>query len=65
MASLVAAGELVLVLMLRDYEPPALPIQVVNPKSRRVPAKVRIFVDFLVERLGANPALQPDVQRAR
>lgn len=62
-ASLVAAGELELVL--RKYEPPALPIQVVYQKSQRVPAKVRTFVDFLVERLGANPALQPDVQRGR
>lgn len=62
-ASLVAAGTLERVL--RDYEPPALPIQVVYTKSHRIPAKVRTFVDFLTERLGNDPALRPDVQQAR
>jgi DNA-binding transcriptional LysR family regulator len=62
-ASRVAAGELERVL--REYEPPALPIQVVYPKSHRPPAKVRTFVDFLAERLGNDPALRPDVQQAR
>jgi DNA-binding transcriptional LysR family regulator len=62
-ASRVAAGELERVL--REYEPPALPIQVIYPKSHRLPAKVRTFVDFLAERLGNDPALRPDVQQAR
>jgi DNA-binding transcriptional LysR family regulator len=62
-ASRVAVGELERVL--REYEPPALPIQVIYPKSHRLPAKVRTFVDFLAERLGNDPALRPDVQQAR
>lgn len=59
-ASQVAAGELEVVL--QDFEPPALPIQVVYLKSNRVPAKVRTFVDFLTERLGANTALRPTMK---
>lgn len=55
-ASRVAAGELELVL--EDFEPPALPIQVVYLKSNRVPAKVRTFVDFLIDRLGNDAALK-------
>ena len=56
-ASRVAAGELEIVL--RDFEPPALPIHVVYQKSNRVPAKVRTFVDFLVERLQRDETLKP------
>lgn len=56
-ASQVAAGELEVVL--QDFEPPALPIQVVYLKSNRVPAKIRTFVDFLTERLGCDAALRP------
>jgi DNA-binding transcriptional LysR family regulator len=56
-ASQVAAGDLEVVL--QDFEPPALPIQVVYLKSNRVPAKVRTFVDFLTERLSADKALRP------
>lgn len=59
-ASQVEAGELEVVL--QAFEPPALPIHVVYPKSNRVPAKVRTFVDFLAERLGADPALKPVVK---
>ncbi|MCF7530980.1 LysR family transcriptional regulator [Pseudomonas petrae] len=59
-ANHVDAGKLELVL--RDYEPPPLPIQIVYQKSNRVPAKIRTFVDFLVEQLGSNAALQPDSQ---
>lgn len=55
-ASHVAAGALEIVL--EDYEPPALPIQVVYQKSNRVPAKVRTFVEFLTERLGNDIGLQ-------
>jgi DNA-binding transcriptional LysR family regulator len=56
-AGQVAAGELEVVL--QEFEPPALPIQVVYLKSTRVPAKVRTFVDFLSKRLGNDPALKP------
>lgn len=59
-ASQVAAGELEVVL--QDFEPPALPIQVVYLKSNRVPAKVRTFVDFLTERLGSDTALRPTMK---
>ena len=45
--------------VLQAFEPPALPIQVVYQKNQRVPAKVRTFVDFLVDRLGQNMALRP------
>ncbi|MEJ5056953.1 MULTISPECIES: LysR family transcriptional regulator [unclassified Pseudomonas] len=56
-ASQVANGGLEVVL--QDFEPPALPIQVVYQKNQRVPAKVRTFVDFLVERLAQDLALKP------
>ena len=59
-ASQVAAGELEVVL--QDFEPPALPIQVVYLKSNRVPAKVRTFVDFLTDRLGGDKALRPTMK---
>jgi len=59
-ASQVAAGALEIVL--QDYEPPALPIQVVYQKSNRVPAKVRTFVEFLTERLGSDTALKAGIE---
>jgi DNA-binding transcriptional LysR family regulator len=59
-ASQVAAGTLEIVL--QDYEPPPLPIQIVYQKSHRVPAKVRTFVEFLVERLSSDTALQPNIE---
>jgi DNA-binding transcriptional LysR family regulator len=59
-ASHVADGGLEVVL--RDFEPPALPVQVVYQKSNRVPAKVRTFVDFLTDRLGRDAALKPVVK---
>jgi DNA-binding transcriptional LysR family regulator len=59
-ASQVAAGALEIVL--QDYEPPPLPIQIVYPKSNRVPAKVRTFVEFLAERLSSDAALQPNIE---
>lgn len=59
-ASQVSTGQLEVVL--QDFEPPALPIQVVYLKSNRVPAKVRTFVDFLKERLGCDMALRPTMK---
>jgi DNA-binding transcriptional LysR family regulator len=60
-AAAVAAGELEIVL--EDFEPAPLPIQVVFHPSVRVPAKVHTFVDFLSQRLGQDAALNPTLQR--
>lgn len=56
----VAEGELEVVL--KAFEPPALPIHVVYQKSNRVPAKVHTFVDFLADRLGDDVTLKPVVK---
>lgn len=60
-AAAVAAGELEIVL--EDFEPAALPIQVVFHPRGRVPAKVHTFVDFLSQQLGQDVALNPTRQR--
>ncbi|MHA6576446.1 LysR family transcriptional regulator [Pseudomonas yamanorum] len=60
-ASDVRAGALEIIL--QDFEPPALPIQVVFQNSARVPAKINTFVDFLVSRLGQDAALNPAIKR--
>jgi DNA-binding transcriptional LysR family regulator len=44
--------------VLADYEPPALPVQLVYPEGRQAAAKVRAFVDFAVARLRAQPSLR-------
>ncbi len=44
----VRAGRLVP--LLQDFEPQATPIYAVYPSRKHLPAKVRLFVDFLVER---------------
>jgi len=54
-AAHLAAGRLQRVLA--DYEPPPLPIHVLHSEGRQVSAKVRSFVDLLVERLRADVAL--------
>ncbi len=51
----VAEGRLQIVL--RDFEPEPLPIHVVHHEGRRASAKLRTFVDFIVDRLRANAAL--------
>lgn len=56
-AAQVAAGELELVL--EEFALPPLPIHVVYQGGRKVPAKVRSFVDYCVEQLRQNPALNP------
>ena len=43
--------------VLSEFELPPLPIHVVHQEGRMVSAKVRSFVDFMVERLRADPAL--------
>jgi DNA-binding transcriptional LysR family regulator len=60
-AAAVAAGELEIVL--EDFEPAPLPIQVVFQKSSRVPAKINTFVDFLSHRLGQDASLNPAMKR--
>jgi DNA-binding transcriptional LysR family regulator len=49
-----AAGRLEPVL--RAWMPPPTGIHAVYPHGRHLSAKVRAFVDFLVERLGPQPA---------
>ena len=44
--------------VLADYEPPPMPVQLVYPEGRQAAAKVRAFVDFAVARLRAHPALR-------
>ncbi len=60
-AAAVAAGELELVL--EAFEPAPLPIHVVFQQNGRIPAKVNTFVDFLSQRLGQDPALNPATKR--
>ena len=52
----IKAGRLQIVLA--EFEPPPIPVQVVTLAGRRAPAKVRAFVDFAVERLRSEPVLQ-------
>jgi DNA-binding transcriptional LysR family regulator len=40
--------------VLSDYEIEPLPVHVVHPEGRRASAKVRAFVDLVVERLRAD-----------
>ncbi|MCH4813618.1 LysR family transcriptional regulator [Vreelandella neptunia] len=49
-----------LVQVLQDYRMDAEPaLWLVYPKSNVLTAKVRVFIDFLVDRIGANPLWQP------
>jgi DNA-binding transcriptional LysR family regulator len=54
-AAHLAAGRLKRVLA--TYEPPPLPIHVLHLEGRQASAKLRGFVDLLVDRLRAEPAL--------
>lgn len=54
-APYLASGQLKAVL--NNYEPPRLPIHVLHLQGRQASAKVRTFVDLLVERLGKDKAL--------
>jgi len=55
-APYLASGQLKAVLT--EYEPPRLPIHVLHLEGRHVSAKVRTFVDLLVERLRSAKALR-------
>jgi DNA-binding transcriptional LysR family regulator len=47
--------------VLADYAPGPLAISAVHPAGRRLPTKVRVFIDFLVEILANDPALNGQV----
>jgi len=51
----IASGALRVVLA--DYAPGPLAISAVHPAGRRLPTKVRVFIDFLVDTLAGDPAL--------
>lgn len=55
-AAEIRAGRLQLVL--EEFEPPPIPIQVVHQEGRRASARVRALVDFLAEGLRADPTLR-------
>lgn len=55
-ASLVAEG--LLVPLLQKFGGAPIPINIVHPQGRNVPAKVRAFIDLAVEQLRAEPALR-------
>ncbi len=44
-------------LVLRDYEPAPLSISAVRPGGRRLPTKLRVFIDFLAEIFADKPSL--------
>ena len=54
----IAAGRLVRIL--RAFEPAPLPVQLVAPTGRLMPAKVRAFLDHAAAELGRLGVLQPD-----
>jgi DNA-binding transcriptional LysR family regulator len=58
-AAHVHAGRLRVIL--EDYEPEPIPIQVVYREGRRAPARVRAFVDFAVSRLRAERSVRLEV----
>lgn len=54
-ASLVGDGRLEV--LLEEHELPAWPVHLVTQEGRRMPARVRLLLEMLCERLRANPAL--------
>ena len=49
--------------VLHAYEPKPLAISAVHPAGRRLPTKVRVFIDFLAQAVASDPRLAP--QRAK
>ena len=47
-----------LVRLLRETEPPAMPVQLVFPAGRFMPARLRAFLDEAAPRLAALPVLR-------
>ena len=56
MAQQARAGTLALVL--QDFEPAALPVQVLHRAGRQAPQRLRAFLDLAVERLRHAAALR-------
>ncbi len=56
LAEALAAGRLVR--LLQGFEPPAVPVSLMHPSARLLPARVRAFLDFAAPRLAALPALR-------
>ena len=54
-APYLASGQLKVILS--DHEPPRLPVHVLHREGRQAPAKVRTFVDLLVDRLHKDKTL--------
>ncbi|WP_026959214.1 LysR family transcriptional regulator [Aliagarivorans taiwanensis] len=48
-----------LISVLSEYEEAVLPIHVIHLEGRKTSAKIRAFIDLAVERLRANPFLNP------
>jgi DNA-binding transcriptional LysR family regulator len=46
-------------ILLKDFEPPPMPIHVVHREGRYASVKIRSFVDLIVERLREDRALSP------
>ena len=59
----VRAGRLVP--LLQEFTPPPVPIYAVYPSRKHLSAKVRRFVEFLVERFAAGAGLERAMRRAR
>ncbi len=53
-----AIREKKLVPILKEFEPPSMPIYILHQEGRIVSARVRSFVDFLSQKLRSNPALK-------
>jgi DNA-binding transcriptional LysR family regulator len=45
-------------ILLAEFEPPPVPVQVVHVEGRRASARLRSFVDFAVERLRREPSIR-------
>jgi DNA-binding transcriptional LysR family regulator len=55
-APALATGQLEIVL--REFEPPSVPIHVVHREGRHGSARIRAFVALMAERLRQDPALR-------
>ncbi len=55
----VKAGDLQV--FLTEYEPPPITLCAVYPSARHLPARVRLFIDFMIARFGPTPYWDRDV----
>lgn len=51
--------------LLPDYEPEQSAAYALYPSRRHLPRRVRVFIDFLVERLGDTPGWERDIPQRR